>query len=101
VLTHLLPLVFFRTRLCSSNADPRRVDLFHLFARRFTPNAIATDPSGNIYVAGSILVDPAAFQITVLVIKLNPKHAIPLCEVLGGSVNDYANAITVDGAGNA
>jgi uncharacterized protein (TIGR03437 family) len=68
----------------------------------FTPNAIATDPSGNIYVAGSILVDPAAFQITVLVIKLNPQATQYLyVRYLGGSVNDYANAITVDGAGNA
>jgi hypothetical protein len=68
----------------------------------FTPEAIVTDPSGNIYIAGNAIVDPALAQTTVVVMKLNPQASQYLyVRYLGGSVADYANAIAVDGAGNA
>lgn len=68
----------------------------------FTPTAIATDPSGNVYVTGNALVDPSAFQTTVLVMKLNPQATGYLyVRYVGGSVNDQASAIAVDSAGNA
>jgi uncharacterized protein (TIGR03437 family) len=68
----------------------------------FTPKAIATDTSGNIYLTGYAIVDPAAAQTAVLVIKLNPQASEYLyVRYLSGSVNDYANAIAVDAAGNA
>ena len=68
---------------------------------RFTPNAIATDPSGNIYLAGNAIVDPLISQTTVMVVKLNPNATgYVYVRYLGGSVNDYANAIAVDSAGN-
>ena len=68
----------------------------------FTPKAIATDSSGNIYMAGNAIVDPATSQTTVLVVKLNPQASQYLyVRYLGGSVNDSANAIAVDSAGDA
>src|SRR5580658_1323658 len=68
----------------------------------FTPKAIATDSSGNIYITGYAIVDPAAAQTAVLVIKLNPQASQYLyVRYLSGSVDDYANAVAVDGAGNA
>src|ERR1700722_17819007 len=68
----------------------------------FTPKAIATDLSGNIYITGYAIVDPAAAQTAVLVIKLNPQaNQYLYVRYLSGSVDDYANAITVDAAGNA
>ena len=68
----------------------------------FTPKAIATDSTGNVYLAGNAVVDPSTSQTTVLVVKLNPKASGYLyVRYLGGSVNDYANAIVVDSAGNA
>lgn len=68
----------------------------------FTPKAIATDSSGNIYLAGNAIVDPATSQSTVLVVKLNPQASQYLyVRYLGGSVKDSANAIAVDAAGNA
>src|ERR1039457_1476696 len=68
----------------------------------FTPKAIAVDSSGNIYVAGNAIVDPATSQTTVLVVKLNPQASQYLyVRYLGGSVNDQANAIAVDSSGNA
>ena len=39
----------------------------------FTPKAIATDPAGNIFIAGNAVVDPATSQTGVLVVKLDPK----------------------------
>src|SRR5204863_1356823 len=68
----------------------------------FTPKAIATDSSGNVYMAGNAIVDPATSQSTVLVVKLNPQATRYLyVRYLGGSINDSANAIAVDAAGNA
>jgi uncharacterized protein (TIGR03437 family) len=68
----------------------------------FTPSAIATDSSGNIYLAGSVLVDPPLTQTTVLVIKLDPKASQYLyMRYVGGSGNDMASALAVDNAGNA
>jgi uncharacterized protein (TIGR03437 family) len=68
----------------------------------FTPNAIATDSSGNIYLAGSAIVDPSTSQSTALVVKLNPQATQYLyVRYLGGSLSDSASAIAVDSAGNA
>lgn len=68
----------------------------------FTPKAIAADPAGNIYIAGNAIVDPATSQTTVLIVKLNPQGTQYLyVRYLGGSVNDVATAIAVDGAGDA
>jgi uncharacterized protein (TIGR03437 family) len=68
----------------------------------FTPNAITTDSSGNIYLAGNLVVDPVARQTTALVAKLNPQATKYLyVRVLGGSVYESGNAIAVDSAGNA
>lgn len=67
----------------------------------FTPQAIATDSIGNIYIAGNTIVDPATSQTTVLVVKLNPQASQYLyVRYLGGSAGDFASAIAVDGAGN-
>jgi uncharacterized protein (TIGR03437 family) len=68
----------------------------------FTPTAIATDSSGNIYLAGNAIVDPSTSQTTVLVVKMNPQATQYLyTRFLGGSVNDTAGAIAVDSTGNA
>src|SRR5664279_3740838 len=68
----------------------------------FTPTAITVDSSGNIYVAGNAIIDPATAQTAVLVGKLNPQASQYLyVRYLGGSVGDYANAIAVDATGNA
>ena len=53
-------------------------------------------------MAGNAVVDPATSQSTVLVVKLNPQGSQYLyVRYFGGSVNDSANAIAVDGEGNA
>jgi uncharacterized protein (TIGR03437 family) len=100
----LIPLV-----LCSALAVPGIASAvsaaltYSTYLRdHFTPNAIAADPSGNLYLAGNVNAGTAASQSTVLVVKLNPRATgYVYVRYLGGSVNDYANAITVDSAGNA
>jgi uncharacterized protein (TIGR03437 family) len=68
----------------------------------FTPTAIATDSSGNIYLTGNVLVDPPSGPTSVLVLKLNPQATEFLYErIVGGSADDGATAIAVDSAGNA
>ena len=68
----------------------------------FTPNAITTDSAGNIYIAGSFLVDSPARESTGLVVKLNPSGTTFLYQrYLGGSIYDSISAIAVDAAGNA
>ena len=68
----------------------------------FTPAAIATDSSGNIYLTGSVIVDPATSQTTALVLKLNPQASQYLyVRYLGGSLRDTASALAVDASGNA
>jgi uncharacterized protein (TIGR03437 family) len=68
----------------------------------FTPNAIALDGAGNVYLAGSVAVDPSILQTTALIVKLNPQATQYLyVRYLGGSVYDSATAIAVDSAGNA
>lgn len=68
----------------------------------FTPNAIATDPAGNIYLAGTAVVDSSTMQTTALIVKLNPQATQYLyVRYFGGSVADSASAIAVDSAGNA
>ena len=65
----------------------------------FTPTAIATDPSGNIYMAGNAMVGA---QTTVLVVKLNPQaNQYLYAHYLSGSRTDYASGLAVDAAGNA
>lgn len=67
----------------------------------FTPTAIATDSSGNIYLAGNAIVDPATMQTAALVVKLNSQASQYLyTRFVGGSVSDGASAIAVDSAGN-
>jgi uncharacterized protein (TIGR03437 family) len=68
----------------------------------FEPMAIATDLSGNVYIAGRALLDATTSQQGALVVKLNPQGTQYLyVRYLAGSVEDSANAITVDNMGNA
>ena len=68
----------------------------------FSPVAIATDTSGNIYLTGDQIVDPVTSRTSVLVVKLNQQGPSFLYQiVLGGSGSDHAGGIAVDSQGNA
>jgi len=74
-------------------------------------NAIAVDSTGNAYVAGSAtggFPTLSAFQSTfgggandAFVLKVNSSGILVYSTYLGGSGDDAANAIAVDGSGNA
>ena len=68
----------------------------------FAPAAVTTDSSGNVYLAGSTIVDTATRQTAAMVVKLNPKGTEYLyVRTFGGSLSDIASAIAVDSAGDA
>jgi len=95
------PVLVFSTFLGGSSAD--------------AANAIATDPAGNIYVAGvtqsadfpvtsNVLqgTQRAAGQNTAFVSKLNPSGtALIYSTYLGGSSGETAYGLSVDSSGNA
>ena len=79
-------------------------------------NGIAVDSSGNAYVTGFTYSTQATFPVTVgpdltfnnpglsdaFVAKVNAAGtALVYCGYIGGSDDDFGNAIAVDGSGNA
>jgi len=76
-------------------------------------NGIAVDPSGNAYIAGQTVAPdfpttPGAYQtslqgdIDAFITKLNPSGtALVYSTILGSTLNDDAEAIAIDDAGNA
>jgi uncharacterized protein (TIGR03437 family) len=68
----------------------------------FTPAAIASDSQGNIYLAGSAVIDAASQATSVLVAKLDPKATQYLyLAYLDSAASDQVSAIAIDAAGNA
>jgi uncharacterized protein (TIGR03437 family) len=102
MLIRTLSLLLFLRLAFAAPAPSFPVLTYSTYLRdSFTPKAIATDSSGNIYLAGNAIVDPGTLQSTVLVVKLNPQASqYVYVRYLGGSVNDSASAIAVDAAGN-
>jgi uncharacterized protein (TIGR03437 family) len=96
----LFPIVVYSTLTLASGAPALTYSTYLRDA--FKPTAIATDSSGNIYLTGNAIPDPSVSNTTVLVLKLNPQASqYSYVRFLGGSVNDSANALAVDSAGNA
>jgi hypothetical protein len=72
MLTQTLPLFLFSALAFAAPSFP--VLTYSTYLRdSFTPKAIATDASGNVYMAGNAVVDPATSQRTALVVKLDPQ----------------------------
>jgi Beta-propeller repeat len=68
----------------------------------FTPAAIASDSHGNIYLAGSAVIDAASQATSVLIAKLDPRATQYLyLAYLDSAASDQVSAIAVDAAGNA
>src|ERR1700722_11747001 len=68
----------------------------------FTPSTVVTDTVGNVFLAGSTIVDQTTSQTAATVIKLDPAGAHYLfVRTFGSSASDAATGIAVDKAGNA
>ncbi|HTB19956.1 MAG TPA: SBBP repeat-containing protein, partial [Bryobacteraceae bacterium] len=99
MLAHLIcALVLFSTAAWSASGLT-----YSTYLREgFTPTAIATDPAGNVYLAGSTIIDPSTSQTAAMVVKLGPAGTQWLyVRIFGGSGFDAATGIAVDNTGNA
>ncbi len=68
----------------------------------FTPAAIASDSAGNVYLAGTAVIDPALQTTSAVVAKLDPKASQYLYLIdFDSPANDRISSIAVDSAGNA
>jgi uncharacterized protein (TIGR03437 family) len=71
----------------------------------FTPAAITADSGGNVYLAGATAANPgypSAAPSPAVVVKVNPGGtSYVYYRSIGGSAQDSAAGIAVDGAGNA
>ncbi len=104
MLIRSLPLFLYSGLLCSSltfaaSAPTFPVLTYSTYLRDgFTPIAVATDSSGNIYMAGNASADSE----TVLVVKLNPQARQYLyVRYLGDTLYGQVTVLAVDAAGNA
>jgi uncharacterized protein (TIGR03437 family) len=67
----------------------------------FTPKAMTSDAQGNLYLAGSAVIDPLAGTTSALIAKLDPTASRYLyLEYLDSAASDTIAAIAVDAAGN-
>ena len=67
----------------------------------FTPAAIASDPAGDVYLAGSAVIDPASQTTIAVVARLDPKASQYLYLTAFDSPANHLSSIAVDSAGNA
>jgi uncharacterized protein (TIGR03437 family) len=68
----------------------------------FNPTAIASDSAGNVYLAGSAVIDQASQTMSAVVAKLDPKASQYLyLTYFDSAASDQILSIAVDGAGNA
>jgi Beta-propeller repeat len=68
----------------------------------FEPAAIASDSAGNVYLAGSAVVDPASQTMSAVVVKVDPKASqYPYLTYFDSAASDQVSSIAVDGNGNA
>ncbi len=94
----LLVLLSVLAGSLATHAAPSLIYSTYLLAG-YPPNAIATDPAGNIYLVAS---SPVSFPNQILVVKLNPQGDQYLyVRHIGGTLRDLAYGIAVDAAGDA
>ena len=66
-----------------------------------TPQAMTSDAQGNLYLAGSAVIDPLSGTTSALVAKLDPTASKYLyVEYLDSAASDTVGGIALDAAGN-
>jgi uncharacterized protein (TIGR03437 family) len=93
---------FFAVAALAPNCWPANLAISTYLKDGFTPTAIASDAQGNVYLAGSAIVDAASQTTGAVVAKLDPKVTqYVYLTYLDSATSDQVGAITVDNAGNA
>jgi hypothetical protein len=83
------------------NASPANLAVSTYLKDGFSPSAIASDAAGNVYLAGSAVIDPVSQTMGAVVAKLDPKASQYLyLTYFDNAANDQLSSITVDAAGN-
>jgi hypothetical protein len=94
--------VLFLAAVIVRTATPANLAISTYLKDGFNPAAIASDSAGNVYLAGSAVIDPASQTTSAVVAKLDPKASQYLyLTYFDSAANDQLSSIAVDGAGNA
>jgi uncharacterized protein (TIGR03437 family) len=94
--------VLLLTALVASTGLSANLSISTYLKDGFTPAAIASDSQGNIYLAGSAVIDPASQTTGVAVAKVNPKATQYLyLSYFDSAASDQVAAIAIDKSGNA
>jgi uncharacterized protein (TIGR03437 family) len=83
-------------------ATPANLAISTYLKDGFNPAAIASDSAGNVYLAGSAVIDQASQAAGAVVAKLDPKASQYLyLAYFDSAASDQLSSIAVDSAGNA
>jgi len=83
-------------------ASPANLTISTYLKDGFNPAAIASDAAGNVYLAGSAVIDSVSQTMGAIVVKLDPKARQYLyLTYFDSAANDQLSSIAVDSAGNA
>jgi hypothetical protein len=94
--------VLFLAAVIVRTATPANLAISTYLKDGFNPAAIASVSAGNVYLAGSAVIDPTSQTMSAVVAKLDPKASQYLyLTYFDSAANDQLSSIAVDGAGNA
>jgi uncharacterized protein (TIGR03437 family) len=83
-------------------ATPANLAISTYLKDGFNPTAIASDSAGDVYLAGSAVIDPKSQTVSAVVAKLDPRASRYLYLIyFDSAANDHLSSIAVDSAGNA
>jgi uncharacterized protein (TIGR03437 family) len=92
----------FLAAVILKNATPANLAISTYLKDGLSPAAIASDSAGNIYLAGSAVIDPISQATSAVVAKLDPKaNQYLYLAYFDSAANDQLSSIAVDSAGNA
>lgn len=96
------PGFLFLAAIIVQKATPANLAISTYLKDGFNPTAIASDSAGDLYLAGSAVVDPASGTTSAVVAKLDPKASQYLyLTYFDSAADDHLSSIGVDSAGNA
>ena len=94
--------LFFLAALVAPVASSANLAISTYLKAGLIPTAITADSQGDIYLAGSAVIDPVSGATSAVVVKVDPKVTQYLyVAYLDSAAPDSIAGIAVDGAGNA